>query len=119
MKKLSICIPTYNEKENIEILINKIQESLENVNIEYEIIIIDDNSPDGTAEVAANLSSVYPVRGIVRKKQRGLASAVVAGLSNTKSEIIGSLNADLQHPPDIIPDLLREIEAIYFLFFPF
>ena len=105
---ISLVIPTYNERNNIVPLVERIHQALSSYT--YEILFIDDNSPDGTAEVAASLSPVYPVRVIVRKNQRGLASAVVLGLSNTKSEIVGSLNADLQHPPDILPDLLREIE---------
>lgn len=105
---ISLIIPTYNERENIVPLVERIHRAMSNY--DYQILLIDDDSPDGTAEVAANLSPRYPVRVIVRRNKRGLASAVVDGLRISKGEIIGALNADLQHPPEVIPDLLREIE---------
>ena len=106
---ISLIIPTYNERDNIVALVERIHHALSNYN--YEILFIDDNSPDGTAEIISSLSPRYPVRVIIRKDKKGLASAVVDGLNIASGEIIGSINADLQHPPEIIPDLLREIES--------
>lgn len=102
---ISLIIPTYNERENIVPLVERIHRAMSNY--DYQILLIDDDSPDGTAEVAANLSPRYPVRVIVHRNKRGLASAVVDGLRISKGEIIGALNADLQQPPEVIPDLLR------------
>ncbi len=107
-KAISIIIPTYNEKDNIIPLVERIDHALSNH--DYEIVFIDDNSGDGTAKLAATLSPKYPVKVIVRKNKRGLASAVVDGLSHVAGQIIGVMDADLQHPPEIIPDLLREIQ---------
>jgi dolichol-phosphate mannosyltransferase len=74
-------------------------------------VFIDDNSSDGTAEVAAALSPKYPVKVIVRQNKRGLASAVVDGLGYVESELIGVMDADLQHPPEVIPHLVRELKS--------
>jgi dolichol-phosphate mannosyltransferase len=104
---VSIIIPTYNERDNIIALVRRIDQALSNY--EYEIIFIDDSSNDGTAEVAAALSPKYPVKVIIRQNKRGLASAVVDGLGYVKSEVIGVMDADLQHPPEVIPQLLKEI----------
>jgi dolichol-phosphate mannosyltransferase len=104
---ISIIIPTYNERDNIITLVKRIAQALSNY--EYEIVFIDDNSSDGTAELAESLSPEYPVKVIVRKNKRGLASAVVDGLGYVKSEVIGVMDADLQHPPEVIPYLAKEL----------
>jgi len=104
---ISIIIPTYNERDNIIALVKRIDHALSNY--DYEIVFIDDNSSDGTAELAAALSPEYPVKVIVRKNKRGLASAVVDGLRYVESEVIGVMDADLQHPPEVIPHLVREL----------
>ncbi len=105
---ISLIIPTFNEHDNIVPLVTRISRALSGRS--YEIIFIDDNSGDGTAEVASSLKGSYPVTVVVRKNQRGLASAVVSGLSQASGNIIAVMDADLQHPPEIIPHLLGEIE---------
>ncbi|RLI00268.1 glycosyltransferase family 2 protein, partial [Candidatus Bathyarchaeota archaeon] len=70
---ISIILPTYNEASNIGIIISRISKTLKNS--KYEIIIVDDNSPDGTADIAQKLAKKYPVRVHVRKNERGLATA--------------------------------------------
>jgi len=107
-KAISIVIPTYNERDNITPLVRRIDHVLSNY--DYKVVFIDDNSSDGTAELAAALSAKYPVKVIVRQNKRGLASAVVDGLSQVTGQIVGVMDADLQHPPEVIPDLLKEIE---------
>jgi dolichol-phosphate mannosyltransferase len=107
-KYISIVIPTYNENDNIQPLTEKIHQVLGQLN--YEIVIIDDNSNDGTAETANRLSRKYPVRTIVRKNEKGLASAVVRGFSEAEGEIIGVMDADLQHPPEILMDMISTIQ---------
>lgn len=106
---ISLIIPTYKEKDNIIPLLRRIHHALSNY--EYEVVFIDDNSGDGTAETAEALSPRYPVSVIVRKDKRGLASAVVDGLKQTSGQIVGVMDADLQHPPEVIPKLLAEIES--------
>ncbi|MFC2058018.1 glycosyltransferase [Chloroflexota bacterium] len=105
--ELSLIVPTYNERENIESLVERVHRSLSDY--DYELIVVDDNSPDGTSELAQRLSQKYPVRVIVRKDERGLASAVVAGFREARGKVLGVIDADLQHPPELIPSLLKEI----------
>jgi dolichol-phosphate mannosyltransferase len=106
---ISLIIPTFNEKENITPLVERVHKALSGR--DYEIILVDDNSSDGTIEVAEALSSSYPVKVIVRRNERGLASAVVHGLKQASGSIIGVMDADLQHPPEKLPDLLQAIEG--------
>ena len=107
-KTVSLIVPTYNEHDNITALVQRLGKALAGYN--YEIVIIDDNSTDGTAELAESLKDEYPVKVVVRKGKRGLASAVVDGLSYASGSIIAVMDADLQHPPEVVPDLLEAME---------
>ncbi|MDD5287712.1 MAG: glycosyltransferase family 2 protein [Dehalococcoidales bacterium] len=107
-KTISIIIPTFNEKDNIIPLVERIHSSLAKYN--YEIVFIDDDSKDGTAGLASGLTGKYPVKVIVRKNKRGLASAVVDGLSQANGEMVAVMDADLQHPPEVLPDMLKTLE---------
>ena len=104
--ELSLIVPTYNEAENIGLLIKKVHEALAGY-CHYELIVVDDNSPDGTSRIARDLSSQYPVKVLVRHNQRGLASAVIHGFACASGEVLGVMDADLQHPPEMIPELLQ------------
>jgi len=106
-KSVSIIIPTYKERDNIKALVERIAGVLSGR--DYEIVFIDDNSRDGTEELVANLAKKYPTRIIVRTTERGLASAVVHGIENTQGDTVVVMDADLQHPPEIIPDLLEKV----------
>jgi len=108
-KAISLIIPTYNERDNIMSLVQRIHGALSNY--DYEIVFVDDDSIDGTAELASALSAKYPVKVIVRKNKRGLASAVVSGLEQITGQIVGVMDADLQHPPEVIPSLIQRIES--------
>jgi dolichol-phosphate mannosyltransferase len=105
---LSVIIPTYNERENILPLVERLSRTL--ANYHYEIIFVDDNSKDGTVDVISDLSAKYPVKVLVRKSERGLATAVLHGLKFATGNIIGVMDADLQHPPEINAALLQAIE---------
>ncbi|WP_342788403.1 polyprenol monophosphomannose synthase [Desulfurococcus sp.] len=109
LMKVSILLPTYNERENIGILIPLIDSVLRGEGIEYEIIVIDDNSPDGTAEEALKLSSRYNVKVLKRPGRLGLSSAIHDGVRYSSGEVIIVMDADLQHPPGYIPMLLKRI----------
>lgn len=106
-KAISLIIPTYNEHDNIRPLIQRIDHALSNY--DYEIVFVDDSSRDGTAELITALSPKYPVNVVVRIGKKGLASAVVDGVKQARGETIGVMDADLQHPPEVIPALLKEI----------
>jgi dolichol-phosphate mannosyltransferase len=103
---ISIIIPTYNEVGNIGLLIQTINKTLKNL-YTYEIIIIDDNSPDYTASEVRKFSRRdHKVRLFVRKNQRGLGAAILYGLKKAKGKIIVGIDADFNHPPELIPKLI-------------
>ncbi len=107
--EVSVIVPTYNERDNIARLIPLVHETLTCSGIKYELVVVDDNSPDGTAEVARELSKKYPVSVLVRPKKLGLASAIIDGLRIARGDIIVVMDADLQHPPETIPRLVEKI----------
>ena len=104
---ISIIIPTYEEKDNVSILLGKIDGFLRDT--KYEVIIVDDDSKDGTIESINKLLGTYPVRLIVRKGVKGLASAVVEGFKHANGDIFVVMDADFQHPPEKIISLVEEI----------
>jgi dolichol-phosphate mannosyltransferase len=106
---ISLIIPTYNEKDNIVPLVERIHKALSGCN--YEIVLVDDNSKDGTIEIARGLASKYPVKVLVRTGEKGLATAVVHGLKSASGRIIGVMDADLQHPPEVLPQLIKAVEG--------
>lgn len=106
-KLITIIVPTYNERDNVALLIERVHTALSRFN--YQLLFIDDDSKDGTADLARSFSKEFPVDVVVRKDKRGLASAVVDGLSYAKGEIIGVIDADLQHPPEVLPELIGKI----------
>lgn len=105
---LSIIVPTYNERENIQPLMERIHKSFPNGG--YEVVFVDDNSKDGTAGAIRGLNG-YLVQLLVRTDKRGLASAVVDGVALAKAPVIGVMDADLQHPPEVLPKLLDSINS--------
>jgi dolichol-phosphate mannosyltransferase len=104
---ISIIVPTYNERENILDLVKRINFALRNTS--YELIIVDDNSPDRTWELAERLATHYPIKVIKRKRKAGLSSAVIRGFNEAKGDVLVVLDADLQHPPELIPKLLMKL----------
>ena len=106
---LTIVVPTYNESDNVKPLIERLSTALAGKN--FEILFVDDNSRDGTAAAANALSTRYPVRVIVRTNERGLASAVVHGFNQSSSPVLCVIDADLQHPPEVVAGLLQAIDA--------
>jgi len=105
---ISIVSPTYNESENIRLLIERISQVMSGR--EYEIIVVDDNSPDGTEGVAKELSKKYPVKVLVRNGKFGLASAILTGFEHARGNILGVIDADLQHPPEYLLEFVKAIE---------
>lgn len=107
MAKISVILPTYNERENLPILIKQLAENLREY--DYEIVVVDDNSPDGTAEVAESMSRQYPVKVVKRPGKMGYASAVYDGIKESTGDFIVIMDADLQHPPRLVPRLVERI----------
>jgi len=109
----SLVIPTYNEGRNIvrmiEILSQLLDSSLPG---DYELVVVDDDSPDRTWEIAERLSDRYPHLQVIRRQQeRGLSTAVIRGWQAAKGEVLGVIDGDLQHPPEILLKLLNEMMA--------
>ncbi len=108
---LSLVIPTYNEGKNIAKIVNLLNQLLEEAIPEaYELIVVDDNSPDGTWEIATELMSEYPQLRVMRRvEERGLSTAVIRGWQAARGEVLGVIDADLQHPPELLLKLWGEI----------
>jgi dolichol-phosphate mannosyltransferase len=107
---ISIIAPTFNERENIRPLVEAIGKAMGHV--AWELIIVDDDSPDGTAEEALVLAREgLPVRCIRRIGRRGLASAVVEGALASNAEYIAVIDADMQHDESILPKMLEVLST--------
>ncbi len=109
----SVIVPTYNERDNVRALLERVLPVLDGLDEEAELLIVDDNSPDGTAEharaVAADHGAGKRVRAIVRTEDRGLAKAVMEGFRQARGDVVAVMDADLSHPPEVLPDLLAPI----------
>jgi dolichol-phosphate mannosyltransferase len=111
-EKLALVIPTLNEAENIGGLLQHVRSVLDPLRIAYEILVVDDDSSDGTGDVVSAIATEYPrVRLLVRKGQRGLSGAILHGWQNTDATILGVMDADLQHPPELLPQLVSAIQS--------
>ena len=108
--KSVIVIPTYNEAENIHELVTKILEN----HPQMQLIVVDDNSPDGTGKVADRLAEQNPAIGVIhRPAKAGLGSAYIAGFKKALTEgadLIFEMDADFSHDPDYLKDFLNAIE---------
>jgi len=105
---ISVIIPTYNEQGNISPLVERLDRAF--AGRKYEVLFVDDNSKDGTVGIIAKLSEQYPVKALVRLKERGLATAVLHGFKYAQGDVVLVMDADLQHPPEVIPELLKAIQ---------
>ncbi len=104
----SLITPTYNECENVALLAEEIfQVIAEETDIDLELIVVDDNSPDGTGAAAEELKERYPVQVIHRAGKLGLGSAVMEGFRLSERPYLGVIDADLSHDPSILPILIH------------
>ena len=108
--ELSVVVPTFRERENVPILLEKLNTVLSDT--EWEVIYVDDHSPDGTADAVRKIALTdRRVRVIERIGRRGLSSACVEGIMASASPYIAVMDADLQHDENVLPEMLRKIEA--------
>jgi len=108
--KLGLVVPTLNEAGNIPVLLDRIRESLTSTRIGYEILVVDDDSQDGTANLVKEYAKQDArVRLFVRKGARGLAGAVIHGWKQSDADLLGVIDADLQHPPEVLPSLVAPV----------
>jgi dolichol-phosphate mannosyltransferase len=109
--QISLVIPALNEAPNLPPLMEQIDAALAGRAGGYEVLVVDDNSRDNTKEIAAELATRYPMRLIVREQPKnGLSGAVLHGIAEAKGEYLVVMDADLQHPPAKIPELLAPLE---------
>ncbi len=110
--RFSLVIPTYKESQNIQKSIEILSQLLDEIiPREYELIVVDDNSPDRTWKLAQELTSAYPQLRVMRRvKEKGLSTAVIRGWQMARGEILGVIDADGQHPPEVLLRLWQEIE---------
>jgi dolichol-phosphate mannosyltransferase len=113
--KFSIVIPTYNEAGGIERLIRELSDVFKQHALDGEIIVVDDNSPDGTGAIVDRLSQEFPVRCLHRPGKLGLSSGVIDGwrAARPESEALGAMDADFSHDITIFPALVRALEDGY------
>ena len=110
--KLALVVPTLCEAENIRVVLDRIRQSLDPLGFPYELIVVDDDSRDGIDTIVQEISGADPrVRLLVRTGERGLGGAVLHGWKHSDAEILGVIDADLQHPPELLPQLWRAVEA--------
>ncbi|MCL1492290.1 MAG: glycosyltransferase [Pseudanabaena sp. Salubria-1] len=109
--KFSLIVPTYNESKNLARLVEILTQLLNNYFQEnYELIIVDDDSPDLTWQVGLDLMSSYPQLRVMRRQgEKGLSTAVIRGWQASEGEILGVIDGDLQHPPETLIKMLDEM----------
>ncbi|XP_056404275.1 dolichol-phosphate mannosyltransferase subunit 1 [Hyla sarda] len=109
--KYSVLLPTYNERENLPLIVWLLAKYFGESGYEYEIIIIDDGSPDGTLEVAQQLQKIYGSDKILlrpREKKLGLGTAYIYGMQHATGNFIIIMDADLSHHPKFIPEFIKK-----------
>src|SRR5256885_14398547 len=106
---ISVIVPTYNEAGSLPPLVERLGMAMSGHT--WELVVVDDGSPDGTAEVANRLSAQHPVWVVRRAGKSGLASAVIAGLKEAPGDILVVMDADLWHPPEDVPALINAIDG--------
>lgn len=102
---VSVIVATYNERDNLAPLAERLFAALSPQHT--ELIVVDDDSPDGTARLAEQLAQRWPIRCLWRSGQRGLASAVIAGMRSATGDLLVVMDGDLSHPPEAVPALLE------------
>jgi dolichol-phosphate mannosyltransferase len=106
---ISLVIPTYEEAEVIETALQRAAAALRESGEDFELIVVDDSPGDATAERARSLASELPVRVLRRPGQRGLATAVAKGWATARGDVLGVMDADLQHPPEVLSGLVNAL----------
>jgi dolichol-phosphate mannosyltransferase len=113
--KFSIVVPTYNEAGGIERLVRGLDDVFKQNALDGEIVIVDDNSPDGTGEIVDRLATEFSVRAVHRAGKLGLSSGVIEGwcAARPESEALGAMDADFSHDIAILPKMVRALEDGY------
>jgi dolichol-phosphate mannosyltransferase len=109
--KFSIVVPTYNEAGGIERLIVTVSEVFRSHGLDGEIVVVDDNSPDGTGAIVDRLAATYPVRCLHRPGKMGLSSGVIDGwkFARPESDALGAMDADFSHDANVLPQMVAAL----------
>jgi len=111
---VSVVVPTYNERDNIEQLLSRLAAVRASLREPLEVLVVDDCSPDGTSAYAQTLLAHFGLgRVIEREGARDLTLAVLHGVSHAKGNLIGVMDADLSHPPELLPILVQAVRSGY------
>lgn len=105
---ISVVVPTYNEAATVPKLADRLAKAMGSR--PWELVIVDDGSPDGTADVAEALAPQVPVRVVRRSGKLGLATAVMAGFGAARGDTLVVMDADLSHPPEVVPRLVDAVQ---------
>jgi len=108
-RSVSVIVPTYKEVENLPLLTERLKEVRRKHHLSLELLIMDDDSQDGTEEVVSSMDRDW-LTLVVRKEERGLSRAVLEGLRLARGEVLVVMDADLSHPPEKIPEMLVALE---------
>jgi len=103
---LTVVIPTYNERDRLAELVDRVLGAARDAGAALEVVIVDDNSPDGTGALADSLATGRPMRVVHRAGKLGLGTAVVAGFAVASAEVVGVMDADFSHPPALLTKML-------------
>ncbi|XP_072917779.1 dolichol-phosphate mannosyltransferase subunit 1 isoform X2 [Hemitrygon akajei] len=109
--KYSVLLPTYNERDNLPLIVWLLVRYFDESGFDYEIIIIDDGSPDGTLEAAKQLEQIYGSDKILlrpRERKLGLGTAYIHGMQHASGNFVFIMDADLSHHPKFIPEFIRK-----------
>jgi dolichol-phosphate mannosyltransferase len=111
--RLSLIVPTYNESRNVEDLLRQLTAVLEpRLSGQYEILVVDDDSPDGTWAIAMRVAERLPMVRVMRRRgEKGLSTAVIRGWQAARGEVLAVIDADLQHPPEVLARLWEAMDA--------
>ena len=108
---LAIVVPTYNERDRLKDLVEKIFSTYAAAGIDGEVVIVDDNSPDGTGALADELARARRITVVHRPGKAGLGTAVIEGFGRASAPIVGVLDADLSHPPELLPGMFAVMQS--------
>jgi dolichol-phosphate mannosyltransferase len=108
---LTMVVPTYNEADRLAELVHALFDAARDRDVALELVVVDDNSPDGTGAIADQLARSHPMRVVHRAGKLGLGTAVVEGFAAASAQIVGVMDADFSHPPALVPRMLAAFGA--------
>ncbi|MBU4016219.1 glycosyltransferase family 2 protein [Patescibacteria group bacterium] len=110
LNTISIIVPVRNEQGNIQLLVDRIEKTAVLNSLTYEVVFIDDHSTDKTQEIIKTLANQLPISLFLKKGKRGKAQSLIEGFKFAKYDTICMIDADLQYPPEAIPEMLKKLD---------